>query len=677
MSPIDRAVDRDRQVATRKTALDPARFLIVFALFASLGATSVAALYPPTLIVDEVAGGEATVAEGSLIMSVFAVGWIGSQAFLLTIPSIVVGSAVARKWPRLGKGVGAAMAYAVIVVMLCDVVTYHWIGQRFASRAMWRISTSLRGSLAGHVTSTMIVSAVLLSMACAAYASLAWYGATKIANRWSGSERLPRPLTALSACVVVSLVVSSPAIWNADRTLEEMSLHSSRHPFCAFRLVAHRGVGPAPEIEKLRDRSTQQVSAEEMFDAAISARDRDQRRLGVVQLPPGDADSGAPSDVLIVVIESFRHELLCREVMPNLLGFAERGIWCRQHFSGGNATNHGMFSLLNGLEAIWYDREVRYSPILNRLFRQAGYELGFFGGHNDWRKFLMDGYISDAHYDLFETEKPNWLVSDRRATQRAATFLDRRGGQKRRPRLAVLYLYSTHANYHSYAEDRIFQPSADDRFLIPFTAGAKPAIWNRYKNSARSIDRLLAAVMTQDRVVIVTGDHGESFLEDGVCGHGIRISKYQNMTPAVIYCPRREPRVIDFPTMHADLLPTLLAAVGLTTTGPTTTGPTTTGPDVLDGDDLMTISDADLAGRVFATRNYLDDDLAIVGPWTLRKDRPFAFRVSVSLKNSRKRAPPRALNAIDATGAEQVSAGVERGDDRALNRWLKQRFGDF
>ena len=276
-------------------------------------------------------------------------------------------------------------------------------------------------------------------------------------------------------------------------------------------------------------------------------RDHDQRQLGVVL---GEAsDAATMPDVLIVVVESFRHELIAPDVMPHLWSYAEKGIWCRQHFSGGNATNHGMFSLLNGLEAIWYERSVRYSPLLNRLFRQAGYELGFFGGHNDWRKFLMDGYISREHYDVFQIDSPNWLASDRRATQRAASFLDRSDERDRpasapdrakRPRLAVLYLYSTHANYHSYAEDRVFLPAADDRFLIPYTQTARPEVWNRYKNSARSIDRLLAAVMRPDRIVVVTGDHGESFLEDGVCGHGARISKYQNMTAGDRLCSQRK-----------------------------------------------------------------------------------------------------------------------------------------
>ncbi len=226
-----------------------------------------------------------------------------------------------------------------------------------------------------------------------------------------------------------------------------------------------------------------------------------------LRLIAANSDRSELPDVLIVVVESFRRELLEPAVMPNLWEYATKGIHCRTHFSGGNATNHGMFSLLNGLEAIWYERGVRYTPLLNRLFREAGYELGFFAGHDDWRKFYMDGYISEEQFDVFEIAKPEGLKSDRRATELASMFLDRKdpatedpATEDRRPRLALLYLYATHATYNSYVEDQHFQPAADDRFLYPFSEAVRPAVWNRYKNSARTVDRFLGAVMRDDRV---------------------------------------------------------------------------------------------------------------------------------------------------------------------------------
>lgn len=220
----------------------------------------------------------------------------------------------------------------------------------------------------------------------------------------------------------------------------------------------------------------------------------------------------------------------------------------------------------------------------------------------------------------------------------------------------MLYLYATHAPYASYVDDQVFHPAADDRFIIPYTVASRDEVWNRYQNSARTIDRLVAPLLQSDRIVIVTGDHGESFLEDATIGHGIRMSRFQNMTSAIFYAPGITPRMINEPTMHADLLPTLIASLDLQVND----------ERVFDGVDLIAAHANELQGRVFATRDYLHDHVALVGPWTLRPDQPFAYTASVSLKSLHARP----LQAIDHTGK-----AIDSLDSAAFDRWLSARFG--
>jgi membrane-anchored protein YejM (alkaline phosphatase superfamily) len=111
--------------------------------------------------------------------------------------------------------------------------------------------------------------------------------------------------------------------------------------------------------------------------------------------------------------------------------------------------------------------------------------------------------------------------------------------------------------------DQKNQPAAPDHYPIPYPTSLRDQVCNRYLNSARSVDRILADLLDPQRVTIMVGDHGESFLEDGCQGHGIRISRVQNRTPAVVYWPGCEPKSIDAPTMHADVLPTLASACRL------------------------------------------------------------------------------------------------------------------
>jgi Sulfatase len=580
--------------------------------------------------------------------------WVFAQSLLVTLPAVIVANLVCRtRAACVANRLSAIWILALPTLMLLDAFTFRWIGERFLSNTVWRIATLHRSVLLAHVTSGMLIAGGLLIITLALITYTLRRLAYLVAQRWTTRRPTLFPRRVLLWGVILAGLSSAPALWQLSSTREAMWMNSTPHPFCVLGWLAYQRVGTAtPERAQAND-SSPSVS----FEQAIDMREN---QLRLVTVAPS-ADAKLP-DIAIVVIESLRHELVDPEIMPTLSALAGRGLNCRAHFSGGNATNHGMFSIVGGLEAIWFERPIRFSPALNRLFRSAGYEVGFFAGHDQWRNFYMDGFLNQDQFDVFEVMTANGLDSDRAATEQASQFLDRRdlseqelAQETRPPRLAILYLYATHATYLSYAEDRVFRPAADDRFLYPYAQSSQPEVWNRYKNAARTVDRFLKPMLRDDRIVIVTGDHGEAFLEDGTIGHGIRISKVQNMTPAVIFAPGLTPRVIDQPTCHADLLPTVLAAAGLRISN----------ANVLDGVDLT--SAQSLADRSFVTRNYLQDDVALIGPWTIAEE-PFAYRASVSLKNTNVNA----LNAIDERGNEIES--VTSRQSQLLADWLKVRF---
>ena len=550
---------------------------------------------------------------------------------------------------------GATAILSIPIATLLDGITRHWIGHGFLSVAMWRVVTRLGPGLWHHVTSTMLLSACVLVVVCVAGGYLLVRASRELSRRWASCESIPGPVAAAAGALLVSFLASTPFVFDQSRIHQAIAARPSAHPFCVVGIIGtdsdrDRRAAGGSEVATTPQRS----SSRELH---VTARENGHRWLTMTS-----RSDALPPDILVVVVESFRGELVRPDVMPNLWSFASRGIHCQSHVSGGNATTHGMFSLLNGLEAVWFERPVRFSPILNRLFRSAGYEVGFFAGHDVWAEFQMDGFIDARHFDRFEVAANRGLQSDRRAVQKAAAFLDRTGETQRSgtPRLAVLYMYATHAIYHSYAQDQVFQPAADQRLIYPYADSARPRVWNRYKNSARTVDRLLAAVLRDNRVTVVTGDHGESFLEDGTIGHGVRISKYQNMTPAVIHAPGIRPRVVSQLTSHADLLPTLVGCAGFTLSR----------PETLDGVDLSAAGSLPSESRIIATRNYLDDDVGLLGPWTSDSGEPFAYLASVSVSQSRFTP----LHAIEADG-DPVVVDPDRAR-RVMEAWVRRRFGD-
>lgn len=76
------------------------------------------------------------------------------------------------------------------------------------------------------------------------------------------------------------------------------------------------------------------------------------------------------------------------------------------------------------------------------------------------------------------------------------------------------------------------------------------------------VGRLLHAV-PGDALVVVAGDHGESFHEGGEVEHGLLLTEGVLRVPLILAGPGLEPGVIERPVSLADVAPTLLRLLGL------------------------------------------------------------------------------------------------------------------
>ena len=630
---------------------------IVFALFCWAATFVISTFYPMDRPVDEVV--EMSFAS--------AHAWVAAQAMVPILLALFLAILASVTTAKVARVVRLTVLPAVPILLLADCITFHWIGERFLSATMWHITMSLLPGLLPFLGWGTIFGCFGLVVGLLVGVFVANWLSQRLANRWS-TER-PNdisPTKAFSVLAIGTVLVSIPALLRRTQTVAEMREHSIRHPLCAFHVVGYRSVGVDPP------------HGADAIDArlhGLALADPVKQRLSLLKsMQLADKgyseDDASRPDVLIVIFESLQLEMLNDQVMPNTFALGQRGLILRQHFSGGNASNLGIFSLLNGMEATWFPQSDQFVPVMNQLFHQAGYEIGFYGGTDDWAKFGMGGFVKPDLFDRFEIEPVDWLDSDQRSIDRAKAFLGREdvdGQIKSNPRAAVVYLYSSHSPFRSLPDQEIFQPAAGPVFIAPYPDPIREKVWNRYRNSVRSLDHLIKPLLSEDQIIVVAGDHGEAFLEDGTVGHGTRMSKIQNMTPAMIYAPGMTPREIRQPTSHADVLPTLLAYMGMK---PDTTN--WNGRQVLQGDDLLSESDESLALRVIATCHYMGPELMLIGRWTSNSDVPFAFRHAFSTA----RWKVAALNPVDEKGLEWGSSpDAEKQGKTEYSQWLLDRYG--
>ena len=161
---------------------------------------------------------------------------------------------------------------------------------------------------------------------------------------------------------------------------------------------------------------------------------------------------------------------------------------------------------------------------------------------------------------------------DRRTIDR---YLKDRGDRNAAtPAFDFVALNATHLPYAFPAEHAIFQPAPKltSSHHILRSSEDLEIVRNRYRNGCHFADeqigRILDDLETQGdfskTIVVVTGDHGEEFQERGQLTHAGVLNDYQARTVLWMHLPDAppEPLAIDVPTVHMDIVPTLLNALG-------------------------------------------------------------------------------------------------------------------
>jgi uncharacterized protein len=281
-----------------------------------------------------------------------------------------------------------------------------------------------------------------------------------------------------------------------------------------------------------------------------------------------------PLNIVWLVAESLRFDMLDPKIMPSLWQFSEQALRLNQHYSGGNMTQMGVFSMFYGLYGnYWFPMlAARRAPVLMDVLQQQNYQFGLYTSQRfTYPAFDKTVFVNNRPEDLHERSGGDiaWRRDELNIDDLLA-FVDQR--DKSRPFMTYMFFESTHANYYFPEGSAIAKPYVDDLNYLTtdFVKDIAP-IKNRYINAAHHIDGQIARVIEHLRrsglldqtIVIVVGDHGEEFMERSRWGHSAEFNRFQTSTPGVIYVPGQAPRVIDGITSHLDLPATLLPLLGV------------------------------------------------------------------------------------------------------------------
>lgn len=295
-------------------------------------------------------------------------------------------------------------------------------------------------------------------------------------------------------------------------------------------------------------------------------------------LPDIDPDGPRPN-ILMLVVDCLRYDMVAPDVAPNMHAFANEGTRVfKDHVSGGNSTRFGILSLIYGLHgSYWFPiLEDGAPPVMLEVLLDLGYEPGVFAtASQNYPELRATAWsqINDKVHDDFPSIEA-WR-RDVESSDALIEWLDDRAADQK-PFFGFLLLDAAHQPYSHPPEATYFEPSATEIDYLAMTRNEGPdpdtvkQVFNRYKNSVRHADDCLGNVLdalertglADDTIVMITGDHGEEFRECGLFGHTSAYTRPQVQVPFLMRGPGVTPGVESGPTSHVDVPATLLEMLG-------------------------------------------------------------------------------------------------------------------
>ncbi len=279
-------------------------------------------------------------------------------------------------------------------------------------------------------------------------------------------------------------------------------------------------------------------------------------------------------NIFLFVMEALRSDFINPQTAPNISEFAANNLAPASTFSNANTTHLSWFSIFHAdYPYNWTEVRDRWThgSVPLQLLKKLGYRIHVYSAA-DLAYFNMDQVVFGQNRQLADSIKEYGAMKHLEPCERdrlAIEALTEDALKEPEGSVFLLFLDSTHSEYSAPNNfPHPFQPEALSIDYLAITRSSKDLelLKNRYRNAIYWVDHLIGSFIEKlqkerlydNSIIVLTGDHGEEFFEDGALFHGTHLNVWQTRIPLFYKIPLSHAKLSAPFSTHLDIFPTIL-----------------------------------------------------------------------------------------------------------------------
>jgi len=476
-----------------------------------------------------------------------------SHFFLIGVLPLLVSLLVyfLTKSSKVTQGVNIFLSTFILVVVKLDAVIFEQFRYHI-SPIVLKLVFGKRSSDIFQFSTTNIVIAVLFIIALFGLQFFFFYLSKKVLLKKS-QLKVKITLIGFVLFLLTSHLVYAWSDANYFRPVTQIkNVFPVFYPLTADKLMMNLGL---VDLEKARQNEKMQVAT----------------TANTVQYPlqPIVSENPSKKNILYLVIDTWRNGYMNAQITPNIYEFSKRCQVYTNHLSGSNMTTGGVFSLMYGIPATYFDTFTgqKIAPVLTTELQKQNYQMQILSSSNlENPPFNRNAFANIPNLRLFSKgEKP----SDRDIEINDIWLTNFDKFDKQKPFFGFLFYDAAHGFDYPKDYPLAVKPSLSEVNYLELDDDYDPALLiNRYKNSLHFIDGLIGKVLQQleekgvlnNTIILITSDHGQEFNDNkkGYWQHGGNFSDYQIHVPMMVFDASKAAKTYTQQTLHYDIAPTIL-----------------------------------------------------------------------------------------------------------------------